>query len=483
MNFTLNKNIYLLIKFSIWFFFAVFGLYYLNAIKSRETVGYELLLCVGIIQLSIISFIDRWYKSRPSLLDWFRFTTFYTIILNYFLLIDKLDRKIIWMYGSIYLNQNKILDTLVVVFIGLVALKISENIVSFIKKKKKELSYNYNSNAKIKNINYKLRYSFLFYLLGIIVFSLQLILLLNGVIGYGTFGESAVSSYSFLLQILNGLGSFMLLTLGFQIMYYKNKDVTKKIFLYLFLALAIIFGLLSGMKEYTIIPILSFLIPYFLGGNTIPKKVLFVSVISVAFIYPINDNYRAALNSFDGISKTEAFGYAVTKTFASDINNILSESSDKFSDRVAMFPILIYTIDIEKDWHSFKEMDRFVYLPFSYLPRVLLPSKPVSDTGAILNKMITGRETNSQTPTTYGWAYLEGGNEYVFLSFLIFGLIISIFNINVKGNTFFSLLFFSNVLIMMLKVETDVYFLLAKLIQDFLVFSLVYFIFIKKIVL
>lgn len=480
MNFTLNKNVYFFIKFSIWFTFFVFSLYYLNAIKSRETVGYELLLCVGIIQLSIISFIDSWYKSRPTLLDWFRFTTFYTIVLNYFMLIDKLDTKIVWIYGSIYINQNRILDTLIVVFLGLLALKISENIVFILKSKK--VSYIKQYDNKVKKINYQLKYTVLFYSLGLIVFSLQLILLLNGVIGYGTFGESAVSSYSFLIQILNSLGSFMLLALGFQSMYYKNKDFKNRFFLYLFLILAVTFGLLSGMKEFTLIPIVSFLIPYFLGGNTIPKKVLLVSVLAIAFIYPINDNYRAALNSFDDISKTEAFGFALTKTFDSDLHNILSESTDKFSDRVAMFPILIYTIDMEKDWHHFKEMDRFVYLPFSYLPRVLMPSKPVADTGAILNKMITGRETNSQTPTTYGWAYLEGGNIYVFLSFLLFGIIVSLFNIKTNGNSFFSLLIFSNILIMMLKVETDVYFLLAKLIQDLLVFSLAYFIFIKKIV-
>lgn len=479
MNFKLNARIYFLSKILIWFAFIVFSLYYIDKIKTRETVLYELIISGFIIQLSLMSFLENWYKDgRPTLLDWFRFTTFYAILINYFSLIDKLDESIEWVYGKIYLKQELILPALLTILIGLLALKISEWVVYFLTIRKRNKHQLLQKKFFVK---YIIKNEIAFYSLGCFVFSIQIYLLLTGAIGYGTFGETAVSSFGFLLQILNSLNVLFILSLGYLRYYFQLNNLKINFFHLFFFILSLLFGLLSGMKEFTIIPLVSYAIPYVMGGKKLPKKLIVFGAIILALLYPINDNYRSALNNFQGISKTDAFGIALTKTFSSDFGEVFSSSSDKFSNRLAMYPILQYSMELEPNWRYFKHMDRFVYLPVSYLPRFLVPSKPIADTGAVLNKAITGFDNNSQTPTTFGWSYLEGGEVYVFITFLLLGLVVSGINFSVNKLNLFSLLLFGDILITMLKVETDIYFLLAKILQDIIIlFFFTKFLFKKK---
>jgi len=475
MKFTLNKKTYYILVGLIWVLYFVFSIYYIDSIKSRPTVIYELLVCGIIIQLTLISFLRSWaYYKQPTLLDWFRLTTFYVIIANYLTLIDKLGGKITWVYGSIYLKQTEILPTLFVVLVGLLAISPVEGLIKLF----------YQNKIKFENAsrttNFYLRRKPIFFGIGLLIFPAQILLIVTGVIGYGNDQESSVSGFSFILQILNSLCAFYLLTLGFLKFYYNSNDRTESFFLYLFLILSLTFGLLSGMKENTIVPIVTFSIPFLLGGKTLPKKLMVFGALVIAVIYPLNDNYRDALNNFQKIDKTQAFGIAVAKTYSSGFTDSFKESSDSFSSRLAMFPILQYSVEHESEWKYFKNMDRFAYLPISFFPRFFIPSKPIADTGEVLNKMISGYENNSQTPTTYGWAYLEGGYGYVFLSFLLFGIVISLIQAKVDKDNFFTLLLFGNVLIMMLKVETDIYFLIAKILQDIIIFYIFYKLFLKN---
>ncbi len=475
MKFILNKKTYYILVILIWASYFIFSIYYIDSIKSRPNVIYELIVCGIIMQLTLISFLRSWaYYKQPTLLDWFRLTTFYVIIANYLTLIDKLGGKISWVYGSIYLKQSEILPTLFVILVGLIAMSPVEVLIKFIYRKNK------NVESSETTTSYYLRRKALFYGIGLVIFPAQILLLVTGVIGYGNDSESAVSGFSFILQILNSLCAFYLLTLGFLKFYYNSNDRKENFFLYLFMILSLTFGLLSGMKENTIVPIVTFSIPFLLGGKTLPKKLMIIGALVIAVIYPLNDNYRDTLNNFQKIDKTQAFAIAVAKTYSSGFTDSFKESSDSFSNRLAMFPILQYSVEHESEWKYFKNMDRFAYLPISFLPRFFIPSKPIADTGEVLNKMISGYENNSQTPTTYGWAYLEGGYLYVFLSFLLFGIVISIIQSKVDKNNFFTLLLFGNVLIMMLKIETDIYFLIAKILQDIIIFYIFYKLFLKK---
>ena len=472
MNLKLNKQLYYTLVFGIWIAYFAFALYGFANVTSRSTVIYELLITTVCVELSIMSFLKNWYKKgRPTLLDWFRFTTFYVVLVNYMTLFTTLDQPIEWVYGKIYLNPNFIVPSLMVVFIGLLVMFIVEKGMIFFNPPKPP------TNQKIE---YLLKYSSVFYTVGVLVSVIRLYLLLSGAIGYGKESDAVTGNASFLLLIFNSLTTFYLLVLGFLKFYYKRNEKSITIFFYIFLALGLVFGLLSGMKEETITPFVTFLVPFLLGGNLIPKKVIIFGGIALMFLYPLNDNYRFALNNINGIEKKDAFLFAVAATVSGDFGSVFSEGSDKFTARLSMYPILHYTTEIEDTWTDYKHMNRYVYLPVSFMPRAFIPSKPIADTGETLNYMISGFKGNSQTPTTYGWSYLEGGFQYVALSFLLFALTISFIEIKYDATSFFSLLLYSRILIIMLKVESDIFFILAGILQEVIVFLAFYYIFIKK---
>ncbi len=472
MSLKLTYKIFLIIKFMIWACFIVFAVYNIDVITKRSTVLYEMIIAAFLIQLTLIQFLNSWYrKGVPLILDWFRLTTFYGLLLNYFMVITEIGDNNLWKYDNIKLDDIFIIPTLITILIGLLALNLAEFIVKFVK---------INSKPSTRKFHYILRYKFILIGSGLFVFVMQLVLLLTGVIGYGTYTENTTSSFSFLLQIINSLKLFYILLFGYLIFFYRFKDKFITSSYYIFIVLYLIFGLLSGMKENVIVVLVAIAIPYFLAGNGIPKKWLLTFVVIFFLLYPINNNYRDLLIHFPKMDKKEAIGLAVAKTFSQDLTDIFKESSDSYSERLALYPNLQYAVQTEQDWTYYKNMDRFPYLPFSFLPRFLLPSKPVSDTGMVLNKMMTGNDRSSQTATTFGWAYLEGGIYFVLLEFFIFGVVLSLFQFSRRKNGILLQLFLGNLTIMMLKVESDIYFLLATIIQDFIIYTILTFFFMKK---
>lgn len=473
MKLVLNRKLYLFIKATIWLLFFVFCFYALEKVTKRSTIIYELIISGFIVELSVMKFLRTWYKyKKPNILDWFRLTTFYGILLNYFMVTHEIGDNNLWKYDNIKLDDMFIIPSLITILMGLLALSLAEFTIKFVKLNQK-ITVRYNHQ-------YILRYKFILIGSGLFVFVMQLVLLLTGVIGYGTYTENTTSSFSFLLQIINSLKLFYILLFGYLIFFYRFKDKFITSSYYIFIVLYLIFGLLSGMKENVIVVLVAIAIPYFLAGNGIPKKWLLTFVVIFFLLYPINNNYRDLLIHFPKIDKKEAIGLAVAKTFSQDLTDIFKESSDSYSERLALYPNLQYAVQTEQDWTYYKNMDRFPYLPFSFLPRFLLPSKPVSDTGIVLNKMMTGYDRSSQTATTFGWAYLEGGIYFVLLEFFIFGVVLSLFQFSRRKNGILLQLFLGNLTIMMLKVESDIYFLLATIIQDFIIYTILTFFFMKK---
>ena len=100
----------------------------------------------------------------------------------------------------------------------------------------------------------------------------------------------------------------------------------------------------------------------------------------------------------------------------------------------------------------------------------MLPEKPKSETGAVLNEIMVGVNTNSVTVTTYGWAYYEGGFFYVFLLFLLFGLFINYFQYQLGFDNLLGMLLYIELLVIMLKVEMDIYFLISGVLQTILIY-------------
>lgn len=477
MYLRLSSRMLILAKIFIWLAYLIFCIDITDSVTNRPVI-YELMISGVIIQLTVISFLDNWSnRGRPLLLDWFRLTTFLVIMLNYFSLMKEFDNKIKWSYGGIYINQNLIIPSLITILVGLIGIKIGEMILllfNITRRKKFELPIA--EEYEIKNI-------YLLYIFAILIPVFQIFLIITGVIGYGNDSGASVSGASFILLIISNLSIFILTVLStYKYILNKSYKYLNSV-LYISFGMQVLYGLLSGMKEFTIQPVIIILIPYLLSGRALPKKVIIPGLFALMVLYPLNNNFRTILGTFNNVDRKTAFLMAVNETFSSHFLDNLKEGSDAYSDRLSMYPSFVSAIELEPKWDYFKHMDRFAYLPVSFLPRFLVPSKPISDTGGVLNIMLGGADMiNSQTATTYGWAYLEGGDLYVFLQFLILGFFISFFNFNLQKIDFlFAQVVFNFILVSFLKVETEIYFLLSLYLQNFIVFYICYKIFIKRI--
>jgi len=450
-----------------------FDIYY--AVKNREVFP-ELVLAFLSSLLVWVPFCYNWYKKgKPILSDWLKFATFLYIIFNYYQIADKLGMKDVGIYGEVYVNQSFVFQALWIIFLSLVLINVLD-IISLLVSKNKLPKLNVHEISR----KYKIKNLKIFYLASYGIMILQFILLFSGVIGYGADEENNVSSYSFLLQITNQTLPLFLTIYFFLKFVTEYKSRQFNLYFYAYIILYFGFGLIAGMKGILIFGIVIFLIPYLEAGKSLPKKWIAPVLIFLLFLYPFNTNYRNTLINIPGISKKDAFVVAVAKTIELDFNNNVSSGSKSYSERVALLPYLIFSIEKEKEWTYYKNMERFIYLPVSIVPRAILPNKPISDIGARLQAMITSSH-NSITPTLYGWAYLEGGTIFVFCHLLILLIIINIVQYTKYKNTIFYFLFYVNFLISIVTIESDTYFFVAGLIQNLFVFYIFSRFFFKKV--
>jgi hypothetical protein len=305
--------------------------------------------------------------------------------------------------------------------------------------------------------------------------------MVNGVLGYGTLQEHTTSSYSFLIATIQILGPFILTVFSVLSFIYNYKERWFNTVFVAFIGLQLIFGFLSGMKETILTPIIIILIPYLKAGLTISKKYIILGVFSILILYPLNNNFRGILNEYPNLDRQTAFFVAAKETFDISLVENVNSGSESFSSRLSLFPFLVYAVQYEDSWTYYKNLNRYIYLPVAwFVPRLFIPDKPKSETGAVLNNMIYGYSTNSLTTSTFGWAYFEGGYIYVFILFLFFGAFLGFIDLKSDSNMF-SYLIYVIALISCLTIETDIYFRVSSLLQTAFIYYLFYKIFIIKL--
>jgi hypothetical protein len=459
MNFKLTLKLYRLLKTVIWLiysFYALIALMMLNKFELKLSV----LICGILIQLTLIKFIDHWYKfKQPLLLDWFRLTTFFSVVLNFMFLVYTLDQNVtILIYNVARVGSNYAFLGITTILTGIIGLNLGELVILKIPNKKiKERASKKIKVLQLVNIKF-------LYLLSILIGFVQIYLIINGITGYGVHTEHTTASYSFLLQTVKILYPFILGIFALYKFYYHYKIFN--LFFWSFFILQIAAGFLSGMKEEVFVPIVLVLIPFILGGNKLSKQLVGLSIIFILILYPINNNYRNTMINNPELDKATSLNLALYKTFEEGLIFNLVSGTESYQDRLSLFPTLMYSVSIEKDWTYYKYLNRYVYMPVAwFVPRFLLPGKPISDIGAKLYEKVTSRDTSAITPSTFGWAYLEGGFLFVFISLLLFGLFVTQFEKKLDRRSTFGLLLFMVTLILLLKAEFDIYFKIIAILQ------------------
>lgn len=472
MNFKLSRKAFLLLKLIIWVFYGFF------LIKSWLTIGktdlkVAVVLCGLLIELTLISFLNHWFKFKnPFLLDWFRLATFFTIVLNFFIMIPELDQnEKILVDNVVMVNSSQALIALLVILAGLVSLKISELLLISQKKNKFE---NRTANG-LKMYTVQFRQLKTFYIITFIIGIIQVYMVRSGIVGYRVNTGHTTAFYSFIIQTIGILGPFILAIYAIIVYKYHFKDRIFYTFYIIYFLLQIFIGFLSGMKEEIISPIIIVLIPFLLGGNKVPKNVLVTVAIFVIFLYPINNNYRDILNARNDLDRFNSIELAISKTFDNGLVANFLSGTESYQNRLSNFPLLMYSIENEEKWQHHKYLNRYVYLPFAWIiPRFLIENKPVSDIGGRLYMMTAGRDTSSITPSTYGWAFFEGGFIPLAISFLTFGIFISYIEIKLNKKSLLGLILYISVIVSLLKVESDIYFTISGILQSFLIGYFIY---------
>lgn len=474
----LNKTTLIIINVTIFVFIIYKSLFLLSKVDNRE-IGYELLLAFFSSLLSLLPFTFSWYKlGKPRLTDWVKFSTFMYLIFNYYNIADLLESKEVGIYAENYVNSSYVYEALLAIFIGLVII----NFIDFI-------FLLFINNKKIKKIDYKLKSKFVlrnervFIISSLSFLGLMYLLLATGAIGYGGSEESNTGSYSFLFQIINVISPIFYLSYVIlkYMLNYRSRRFNQAFNIYMFFYILI--GLITGMKGILIFGIVLFLIPYLTFGRSIKLKYVVLSFLFLLILYPLNNNYRDILVQNQSVSKITALQLAAVKTISLDFNQGISTSKNSYTDRIAMLPYLVFSIEKEKEWNNYKNLDRFVYLPVSLVPRFIIPEKPQEENGLKLQEMIVKGVKNSPTPTIYGWAYLEGGYIYVVFHLFLLSVFLNYFDFNIKKDSIFYLILYANLLVKSIFIEQDVYFFIASLFQMLLVyyfFTKLYFVEVKN---
>lgn len=328
---------------------------------------------------------------------------------------------------------------------------------------------------KKENFVFNINYKNLIFILLIITTMIESYLLFAGYKGYASSIEHTSGIISLIKSIQIALNPLAIILSAYILFIEKNQQLKYKIIYSVSIYLQIFIGLLSGMKEEAIIPIVYTLIVYLIGKNKIKKVYIYLFIFSLLILYPLNNSYRNIINNpfYDKLGNTSKFFLALNQIINKPLQETFSTSSSSFGDRTSMYKYLQYSINIEPSWNYYNSMERYIYLPLVWIvPRTIWENKPRSDIGAELYFKLTGRVTNSITPTNIGWAYLEGGVLFVVIIFILLGIFFSKIDL-LNLNNPLNLVLYSWCIHKVIKPEWDPYFLLAAAIQAFILYWII----------
>lgn len=446
---------------------ALFLLYFLytftNALSSSKEVAIAVVLTLVLYIQSFGTFFYFYKKTRrPRLIDWLKISLFIMLVLNFMKIVNNADGQIHIAFSVTTVSLNDAPFTMLVIAFAFFALDLGYLASKFIKVKRHHERY------AIKRKNW---------VFSILIFSttIQGYLLFSGMSGYGSDLEYTTGVASLAKTLAGILNPFALIISAYIIFIEHVKSKTYRTIFYSALTVQILLGLLSGMKESALIPVLYVGIVFLFAGWKLPKNLLYMGLFVLALLYPVNNAYRNVINDpqTNTGSNTLNMAIALRNVFTKPLTETLLGGVESYGDRGEMYPYLQYSINKEPTWDYYKHMSRYIVLPVVWLiPRAIWPDKPRADIGGVLSQKIVGYENRSAvTPTNVGWAYFEGGVPFLILIFIMIGFLLTFIDIQNYRKPmvllFYILLFHKSI-----KPEWDPYFMFASVIQFYIMYWL-----------
>jgi hypothetical protein len=245
---------------------------------------------------------------------------------------------------------------------------------------------------------------------------------------FGIYGYAASSEDFGLLSYMRAGVSLGLLAIILTTIYYYD-DVLMRGTLYILIVINIFMGLFFGSKAAAVLPLLFFLITFYLTGRRIPKIywafVPMLIVISYAVVEPFRMYHQLQLQG-QGIAGVDATlsAYVDAQTLTSGQD---TDYASSFLRRQNYALPLAKTIEFadKNDYYHSEEWGNLLLSPlYAIVPRLLWSSKPIINFGTWASVNIFGfSETTATGVTPQGYAYLVGRGFGILFFFLLSGLV------------------------------------------------------------
>jgi hypothetical protein len=294
--------------------------------------------------------------------------------------------------------------------------------------------------SSIFNINRYFKFSYelnypLIYTLILISIAARLYAINLGIFGYTGTSEqlSESAKIAFALYLFGSLGKFSLLTVSLS--YYEHKTKKLKIIFITLIIFELLFGLISGFKTDVIIPFLIPLTAFYIIKKKINKSFLTAALIFLLVAYAVIEPFRVLRHLDRQFSSNpvymvnmmiEAYNlnkkYSLTNQLDTDFFLISIASRNNYLLVAARAIEYNDEVGLQPDDPDF--LMKLVTIPASaFIPRAVWSNKPVEDIARWFSVYVWGAPSTSSTAMTpIGFLYFAGGNFFVFIFFIVFGI-------------------------------------------------------------
>jgi hypothetical protein len=272
------------------------------------------------------------------------------------------------------------------------------------------------------------------YIITVLAIATRLYTIDLGIYGYASSPDrlSASIGIVYILVSVGDVLTFCLLVVSFA--YFKNvKNFKLRVTFYLLLIIQIIFGILSGMKGTIVMPFVLAFITYYLVNNKLNKSLIIAVAIFIIIAYQIVEPFRMII-SREAAFKSSPTNIANTMVDAYELNQsrkVVTETENIFESIISRNAFLLGAAKSIQysDVHGLGQLDpdfleKIYTIPLqTFIPRLFWSDKPVEDFSRWFSfRVWGGTATTSVAMTPFGFLYFAGGMIFIFLGFLIIGI-------------------------------------------------------------
>lgn len=194
-------------------------------------------------------------------------------------------------------------------------------------------------------------------------------------------GNAALGAVS---RLITGQFTLAMILLAFEIFSTPHPTAAKRILLYVVAGLGFLLGLITGMLESALVPLVLLLIARWHATRRIPWTWVFVGLIAFAILNPAKGQYRQQVwfggEGDNPLEKVVIWVDAVADQFTTltNVNNSssLEEQIRQPFSRLDLIHKFVWVLQLTPDNVPYYEGRTYSYLLVAWIPRILWPNKP-----------------------------------------------------------------------------------------------------------